>query len=229
MNPFYEMTKFFQDKDYNILVFDIETIPDQQLVNKFYTQEEIEERDDPYKISLGMHKIVAVSYCSVQFKQGQFIINEPQVHVNLEDERDILLHMYDVFKNFNKFVTFNGSAYDIPVIEKRCLIHGLQTSNNSNQKTNLRELYRIMQQLKTNRDNKKHLDLFKVFDLKWQKGGLSFLLHFIGLEKYESMRGSDIINLVNENDIQKIEAYAKNDAFIEAKLFVALTDFLRSN
>ena len=227
MNPFYELNRYFQDKDYNVLVFDIETVPDQQLVNKFYTQEEIEERNDPYKVSLGMHKIVAVSYCHVYFNQGKFIINEPKAYINLNDEKDILLHMYDVFKDFNKFVTFNGTAYDIPVIEKRCLIHGLQ-SNDNQIKSNLRELYRIIQNLKTNKESRKHLDLFKVFDLKWQKGGLSFLLHFIGLEKYESMKGSNVITLVNESNTEKLEAYARNDAYIEAKLLVELINFLRS-
>jgi len=219
------LNMFFENIKQNpiVVAFDIETVPDKTLIEEFYTEEELAEKENMYQVSLGFHKVVVLSYCTIDFAKKS--ISEPNVIINLDDEHKLLQDAVSIFKNFTKFVTFNGQNYDLPVLEKRSLLHGLSKSySNESERINLKDLYFKVNELQNQPWN--HFDIFKVMNMKGQKGGLSFLLSLLNKQKYDNMKGHVVETLVTNNDIETLKQYALQDAKLEAELFVEIVKFL---
>jgi len=219
LNMFFENIK----ESPRVLIFDIETVPDKSLIQQFYTEDELSEKENMYQVSLGFHKIVALSFCEIDFNKKS--ISEPNVFINLDDEHKLLQDAASIFKQFTKFVSFNGHNYDLPVLEKRCLLHGLTKSYTSEQeRINLKDFYFKVNELQHQPWN--HFDIFRVMNMKGQKGGLSFLLSLLNKHKYDNMKGHMVEDLVANNDIEALRKYALQDARLEAELFVEIVRFL---
>jgi predicted PolB exonuclease-like 3'-5' exonuclease len=210
-----------------IFVFDIETVPDEDLVKQFYTKEELENRTDSFSFPTSYQKIIAFSYAKWKKKADEPYENESYtVGYNIENELQLLNRISELICQLpqtTKFITFNGAGFDIPVIEKRCLIHLLREDDISYTK-NLSSLYLLMQDLYDDRFSNRHLDLFYLLNMKFQKGGLRLLLKQCGLNKHEGITGADVSSLVEAKDYKTLYEYSKYDAYVEGKLFV---EFIR--
>ena len=222
------LQNFFKDLKGPIIVFDIETIPDVDKINKFYTDDELSEKETLYQVSIGFHKIVCISYATLNFRDKHFHIDEVQCIFNPEDELDILLQFSDVLLQDNtKLVTFNGNNYDLPVIEKRALYLGFQKAySNDDERIKLKNLVLKCAELQNQPWN--HLDLFWLLNLRGQKGGMSLMAHLLNESKHDDMKGWIVHDLYKNGDYDKLKAYSIKDAELEAKLFIETFNFFRS-
>jgi predicted PolB exonuclease-like 3'-5' exonuclease len=216
-----KLTQFFSNFDGKILVFDIETIPDEPNINKFYTDEELAEKENMYQVSNCYHQPICFSYAEIQFTNGNFKITDNDVLYD-EDESKLLDSIYHKMNEYSKFVSFNALTYDIPVLRHRCLIHGLKDTS----KKSLANLYNLLDELA--RYPSKHFDMY-VNLFKYQKGGLKALASFIGESKYGDYIGKDVVDLYKQSKIDELIKYAKEDSLITAKVFIRVVDFFRTN
>jgi predicted PolB exonuclease-like 3'-5' exonuclease len=211
------------------LVFDIETIPDVEKIETYYTSEELSEKETLYEVSLGFHQVVSFAFVEIRYNPNikNFEKSEPKLIFNPDDELDVLLKASEVINKYEYFITFNGSRYDFPVLERRALFHGLQKSyENENQRLLLKEL--VLKSSENQWAHWKHLDIFNLLNLKGQKGGLSLLLDYMGLQKHNNLQGKEVYNLHKQRDYETLKQYAIKDADLEATLFIELVNFLRS-
>jgi len=120
----------------NVLVFDIETIPDVDTGRRLYGVSDLSERDvgrimfhkrreqtgDSDFLRLHLHRIVAIS---AVLRTGDKLkvwslgsIDSPEV--------ELLQRFFDGIDRFTPtLVSWNGSGFDLPVIHYRSLVHGI--------------------------------------------------------------------------------------------------------
>jgi len=206
----------------HVCVFDIETIPDSEKVETYYTDEELQQKQSEYEISLGFHKVVAFSYAIVDFSKFKIIEND--AFVNVDDELGLLSQIHNTLSKYTKFSTFNGKNYDLPVLERRSLLNGLRYKRERNVDY-LKHLYVLANDLQNQPWN--HLDLFQVLNMHRQKGGLNLLVDQLGLTKYNNLRGNQVAELVRSGDTETLYNYAKHDAYLEATLLIEVVDFFK--
>ena len=218
------LKNFFNNLE-EICVFDIETVPDETLVNQFYTKEEIESKSDNFSFPHAYQRVVSFSYAKWRKRADEPYENQAYtIGYNMENEVEILRTVSELFSNLNsktKFITFNGIGFDIPVLEKRSLMLMLSETNNDIIKK-LSKLYLFMQKLYDDKYSHLHLDLYYVLNMKYQKGGLRLLLKQCGLNKYESYYGADVQDLCQSKQYKELYEYSKYDAYVEGRLFVEL-------
>jgi len=213
-----------------VLVFDIETVPDMEKISQFYTEEELNEKEHMYQVSHGFHRIVSFAYVILTLSNNSeiFTISQPEIliAINQNDETNLLLSVSDLMSQYNKFVTFNGNAYDLPVLEKRSLYHGLAKKySTEEERTKLKNLVTKCQQLQN--ESWSHFDMFQALNMRGQKGGLRLLASLVGLQKFNNLEGKEVQKLIESNDIDSFVNYSKQDALIEARLFVEIVRFFK--
>ena len=120
----------------NILVFDIETIPDLATGRRLYGLEGLndadvgkimfhkrrEETGDSEFLRHHLHRIVAVSVVLRRADQLRvWSLGDEQ-----SDEADLIRRFYDGLDKYAPtLVTWNGSGFDLPVLHYRSLVHGI--------------------------------------------------------------------------------------------------------
>jgi len=211
------------------LVFDIETIPDKEKIEAYYTQEELSEKETLYEVSIGFHRVISFACTEVRYNPTtkNFEKSDTKLLFNPDDELQLLLDVSKIMQQYEYFITFNGSRYDFPVLERKALFHGLQKSYKDNtERLLLKELVLSCSELQW--CHWKHLDIFNLLNLKGQKGGLTLLLDYMGLQKHNNMTGKEVYSLHQSKDYETLKQYAAKDAELEATLFIELVNFFRS-
>ncbi len=120
----------------NILVFDIETIPDLAAGRRLYGLEGLndadvgkimfhkrrEETGDSEFLRHHLHRIVAISVALRRADQLRvWSLGDEQ-----SDEADLIRRFYDGLDKYAPtLVTWNGSGFDLPVLHYRSLVHGI--------------------------------------------------------------------------------------------------------
>lgn len=120
----------------NILVFDIETIPDVASGRRLYDLEGLndadvakimfhkrrEETGDSEFLRHHLHRIVAISV--VMRRADQFKVWS--LGDEKSDEADLIRRFFDGIEKYSPtLVTWNGSGFDLPVLHYRSLLHGI--------------------------------------------------------------------------------------------------------
>lgn len=119
----------------NILVFDIETIPDVESGRRLYALEGLPEEDVARALvqlrqqktgseflAHHLHRIVAIS---IALRTGDRFSVWSLGQVD-SPEPELLRRFYDGIERFNPtLVSWNGSGFDLPVIHYRSLLHGV--------------------------------------------------------------------------------------------------------
>ena len=120
----------------NVLVFDIETIPDLDGGRKIYDLDGLNDKDTASALlnlrrqengteflRLHLHRIVAISVV-LRSTQGVKVWS-----LGDEDstEKELIERFYDGIERFTpNLVSWNGGGFDLPVLHYRALKHGVQ-------------------------------------------------------------------------------------------------------
>jgi predicted PolB exonuclease-like 3'-5' exonuclease len=123
----------------NVLVFDIETIPDVDAGRRIYDLEGLDDADvarvmfNKRREQTGdseflRHHLQRVCAISVVLRQGDafkvWSLGEPAA-----DEADLVQRFYDGIEKYTPtLVSWNGSGFDLPVLHYRALKHGIVAS-----------------------------------------------------------------------------------------------------
>ena len=124
----------------NILVFDIETIPDTLTGRRLHDLEGLSDKEVAEVmfnhrrqetdgasdfLRLHLHKVVAISV--VLSTSGD--INVWSLGSEEANEKELLIRFYEGTEKYTpKLVSWNGRGFDLPVMHYRALLHGIQAS-----------------------------------------------------------------------------------------------------
>ncbi len=125
------------------VILDIETIPDLEFGKKHMNLDGLPDEDIIRAMTfrflqqngsefppLNMHKIVSVSSMRTPISNPEFI----EIHslsIEQYSEREILEDLHQLLDQnpLTRLITWNGQAFDIPVLITRSMIHGLSSSD----------------------------------------------------------------------------------------------------
>ena len=202
----------------NVLIFDIETVPDTSGGAKLLELEGLSKKDiikamehTQFQKSgtmfqpLHLHKIVAIS---VLYKN-----NEKLSLLSLGDEdseeSDLLnLFFSAIDKSQPQLVSWNGKGFDSPVIHYRALIHGVSSIKYWDKGDDDRE-FKWNNYL--NRYHDRHLDLMDVMSGYKKPASLTDIAQLIGAPGKYGIDGSKVTDYYLANDIKKIRDYCETD------------------
>ena len=202
----------------NVLIFDIETVPDTCGGAKLIELEGLSKKDiikamehTQFQKSgtmfqpLHLHKIVAIS---VLYKN-----NEKLSLLSLGDEdseeSDLLNLFFSAIDKYQpQLVSWNGKGFDSPVIHYRALIHGVSSIKYWDKGDDDRE-FKWNNYL--NRYHDRHLDLMDVMSGYKKPASLTDIAQLIGAPGKYGIDGSKVTDYYLANDIKKIRDYCETD------------------
>jgi len=198
-----------------ILVFDCETIPDLELVKSQYTitqekdyliaQEaffEQEKNTGSSFLPIPFHEVVVIS-CVAAKENGEFI----KVGSFIGKEEQIISDFFAyINKTKPKLISFNGRAFDIPMLLVRALKYNLSLPvyfDNTDKWNNYRSRY----------SEDFHLDLIEVLGNYGAVRGLKLdvIAQMAGLPGKFDVHGDEVYKLYFDGEYQKIVEYCESD------------------
>ena len=202
----------------NVLIFDIETVPDTNGGAKLLELEGLCKKDvikamehiqfqksgtmfQPFHL----HKIVAIS---VLYKNDEKL---SLLSLGDEDseESDLLNLFFSAIDKYQpQLVSWNGKGFDSPVIHYRALIHGVSSIKYWDKGDDDRE-FKWNNYL--NRYHDRHLDLMDVMSGYKKPASLTDIAQLIGAPGKFGIDGSKVTDYYLANDIKKIRDYCETD------------------
>jgi len=208
----------------NVLVFDIETVPDIEGGRRLFDLHGLSDEDTVRAMQAlrrqesggreflrhHLHRVVAIS---VVFRHPRldgglkvWSLGEPD-----SSEAELIQHFYDGLERYTPtLVSWNGSGFDLPVLNYRALIHGVVATRFWEEGDGDRE-FRFNNYL--NRFHKRHTDLMDV--LSGYQGGafapLDEVAALVGLPGKMGMDGSQVLDAWLAGDLQGIRDYCETD------------------
>ncbi|TDJ27491.1 MAG: 3'-5' exonuclease [Gammaproteobacteria bacterium] len=205
----------------NTLVFDIETVPDVELGRRLHGVDDLDD-DSVAKIMffkqrqarqtdflpLPQHRIVAIS---------AVLRSRDELHVfTLGDidatEKDIVGRFYDGIERYSpELVSWNGTGFDLPVLNYRALLHGVNAEHYWEMGDSDRE-FRYNNYL--SRFHWRHLDLMDVLS-GFQIGARSSLQQvatLLGFPGKLGMSGDQVWDRYQVGELSAIRDYCETDA-----------------
>lgn len=202
----------------NVLIFDIETVPDTSGGAKLLELEGLNKKDiikamehTQFQKSgtmfqpLHLHKIVAIS---VLYKNDEKL---SLLSLGDEDseESDLLNLFFSAIDKYQpQLVSWNGKGFDSPVIHYRALIHGVSSIKYWDKGDDDRE-FKWNNYL--NRYHDRHLDLMDVMSGYKKPASLTDIAQLIGAPGKFGIDGSKVTDYYLANDIKKIRDYCETD------------------
>lgn len=208
----------------NVLVFDIETVPDVDGGRRLYDLHGLSDADAVRAMQAlrrqqtggsefprhHLHRVVAISvlFRHPRLEEGIKVwsLGEPD-----SSEAEIIQHFFDGLARYTPtLVSWNGSGFDLPVLNYRGLIHGAVAGRYWEEGDGDRE-FRFNNYL--NRFHKRHTDLMDV--LSGYQGGafapLNEIAALVGLPGKMGMDGSQVLEAWLAGEIQGIRDYCETD------------------
>lgn len=219
-----------------ICVFDIESIPDIELLQEVYGYKgdsmevcnqafaQQKEINGSEFLPLGFHKIISIASVLADdfgnfIKVGNFAKNTP-----IENREEILLQEFSTFLNKQnpRLISFNGRGYDMPLIGIRSLkyninLSGYYETDNPNFGKNKWENYRQRY------SEKFHLD---IYDTLGNYGAtraitLDVICKMAGIMGKYEVCGSQVHEIIfQDNDLPKVDFYCQSDVLNTYWLFL---------
>jgi len=208
----------------SFLVFDIETRIDKALIRATeFAREEVSD-EEAYRrarearelqtgndfLPLTYHVPISIVVGHVR---GDHVLHG--VEVGKADERGEAGIVQDFWQRLEAFdgtlVSFNGRAFDLPVLELQALRWGCAAPKYFNQRDGLRARYG------------RHYDLYDFLTnsgVTRLRGGLDLLTKFIGLPGKGGVEGADVQGLWEERRWGEIHAYCRRDVIQTYYLFL---------
>jgi hypothetical protein len=213
-----------------VLVFDIETIPDATGLRRLgeydanftdaqvieqYTQERLAKGQSAF-MPLYLHQVVAIS-CVIRrtSKEGQ-----PQFKVgslgHLEStEKDLIQDFFGLIDKYTpQLVSWNGSGFDLPVLNYRSLIHGVSASRFWEMgESGDHDAKEFKYNNYISRYHLRHLDLMDLLAFYQGKGNapLDALSKLCGFPGKMGMDGSQVWPAFLDGKLAQIRAYCETD------------------
>jgi 3'-5' exonuclease len=224
-----EMTRY--------LVFDIETRVDKELVKRIYDPENVLTLEQAYDkardqilersgqqsdfFPIPFHIPIAIA--TLQADEDYRIRSLGCLGVDRFSEAELVARFWQVFENATTLVTFNGRAFDLPVLEIQALKHGLSLSR-----------YFADGQSKGTYRGSRYSDAFHIdlcdflsnFGAAQRRGSLDVLSRLVGLPGKYTIGGEDVEYLYRQGRLKEINQYCMTDALQTFLLFLRV-DLLR--
>jgi len=210
------------------LIFDIETVPDTDALEKVGTDRDRQKYAEGEFLSLGFHRIIALSYLAyLEGDKGEKVKYEALASHDtsklLDNFLTIICRFIDKAGIYPVIVSFNGNRFDLPVLRINILRHYPQLSDEARRGARyFMDTEDRWEREKANYQNKYssyHIDLFEVFPAR-----LELLCHLCGIEAKSNMRGNEVEGYYREGKLEEIAAYCAEDVMAQAKLLNKLLE-----
>ncbi len=206
----------------NILVFDIETVPDVDAGRRLYELQDLDDRDVAnvmYSnrlqqtdgksdfLKLHLHRVVAISaVLRRDDKLTVWSLGEPD-----SAEADLVQRFFDGLERYTpQLVSWNGGGFDLPVLHYRAMLHGIAApryweSGSDDQS------FRWNNYL--NRFHERHTDLMDVLSGYQARAcaSLNDIATLLGFPGKLGMDGSAVWSCFVDGDIEAIRNYCETD------------------
>jgi predicted PolB exonuclease-like 3'-5' exonuclease len=205
----------------NILVFDIETIPDIATGRRLYNLDGLsdvdvakimfhkrrEETGDSEFLRHHLHRVVAISVVLRQADQ----LRVWSLGDLGSDEADLIRRFYDGIEKYAPtLVTWNGSGFDLPVLHYRALVHGVSAPR-------YWDTGELDREFKWNnylsRYHARHTDLMDVLSAYQGRATapLDDIARMLGLPGKLGMDGSQVWDAYRDGRLQEVRDYCETD------------------
>lgn len=226
------------------LVVDIETIghdfdqldhTTQGVLTRWIKKES--NNDDEYRVALDDLKnglgfspltgeIVAIGVLDVEKNKGAVYYQAPKKEIkDFEEngikfksmpEKEMLEKFWEVTKEYDEFITFNGRGFDAPFLMIRSAIHKIRPSKD----------------LMSHRYDKKHIDLMDILSFYGavrRKGSLHLFCRAFDIKspKADGLTGDDVGTLFKEKKFLEIAKYNVGDLYATKELYHYWDKYLR--
>lgn len=203
------------------LVFDIETVPDVDGLRRLYghtdgdsdaavaqaafdRRREITGNDF---LPLHLHRVVAIS-CALRDRDSFRVwsLGEPG-----EPERDLVQRFFDGVEKYTpQLVSWNGSGFDLPVLNYRALVHSVRAARFWDMGEDDRD---FKWNNYISRYHMRHLDLMDLLAMYQGRGNapLDQIAQLIGLPGKLGMDGSKVWDAFQAGEIAAIRNYCETD------------------
>jgi predicted PolB exonuclease-like 3'-5' exonuclease len=201
----------------NIIVWDIETVPD---IKGFAAANGHEGKtEDDIRAALGdkfpkhiYHSIICIGALVAHQHDGQWIIDALGApHVGERSEKALIASFVDRIAELSpQLVTFNGSSFDLPVLRYRAMVHGVAAPGLS-----LRPYF--------NRYTEDAVDLCDVLSSfnPQGKATLHELCRVMGLPgKPDGITGGEVEKFYRDGRIREIAEYCESDVVNTYRLWL---------
>ena len=204
-----------------ILVFDIETVPDVAGLRILYGHAPQIADADVAKIAferrrevtgsdflqLHLHRVIAIS-CALRDRDSFRVwsLGEPD-----EPEQDLIRRFFEGIEKYTpQLVSWNGSGFDLPVLNYRALVHGVHAARFWDMGEDDRD---FKWNNYISRYHSRHLDLMDVLAMYQGRGNapLDELAQLAGLPGKLGMDGSKVWEAFQQGHIAAIRNYCETD------------------
>jgi predicted PolB exonuclease-like 3'-5' exonuclease len=204
----------------NTLVFDIETIPDTSLGRRLFDVADLDDeavarimyfkqkqsRDTDF-LPLPQHRVIVIS-AILRNRDGLRLFS---LGPDLSGEKEIVQRFFDGIEKYTpELVSWNGSGFDLPVLNYRGLLHGVQAARYWEMGDSDRE-FRYNNYL--SRFHWRHIDLMDVL-AGFQGGGRASLEQvsmLLGLPGKLGMSGDRVWDFFLQGKVTDIKNYCETD------------------
>ena len=204
----------------NVLVFDIETIPDLDGGRKIYDLDGLNDKDTASALfnlrrqengteflRLHLHRIVAISVV-LRSTQG---IKVWSLGDEDSSEKELIERFYDGIDRFTpNLVSWNGGGFDLPVLHYRALKHGVQARRyweTGNEDSSFKWNNYL------SRYHQRHLDLMDQLALFNARANapLDQIATLLGFPGKMGMSGGKVFDAFQEGNLKGIRDYCETD------------------
>jgi len=204
----------------NVLVFDIETIPDLDGGRRIYDLDGLSDKDTASALlnlrrqengteflRLHLHRIVAISVV-LRSTQG---IKVWSLGDEDSTEKELIERFYDGIDRFSpNLVSWNGGGFDLPVLHYRALKHGVQARRyweTGNEDTSFKWNNYL------SRYHQRHLDLMDQLALFNARANapLDQIATLLGFPGKMGMSGGKVFDAFQEGNLKGIRDYCETD------------------
>lgn len=204
----------------NVLVFDIETIPDLDGGRRIYDLDGLNDKDTASALfnlrrqengteflRLHLHRIVAISVV-LRSTQG---IKVWSLGDEDSTEKELIERFYDGIERFTpNLVSWNGGGFDLPVLHYRALKHGVQARrywDTGNEDSSFKWNNYL------SRYHQRHLDLMDVLAMYNGRANapLDQIATLLGFPGKMGMSGAKVFDAFQGGDIKGIRDYCETD------------------
>jgi predicted PolB exonuclease-like 3'-5' exonuclease len=221
----------------NTLVFDIETVPDTALGRRLYGLHDLSDeqvaqimftkrRQDTGTdfLSHEQHRIVAISVVM----RSRDTLKVWSLGDEAAAEKELIERFFDGLDKFTPdLVSWNGSGFDLPVLNYRALLHGV-TAARYWETGATDQSFRFSNYL--SRFHWRHMDLMDILSGFQGRGraSLDTIANLLGLPGKMGMHGAEVWDAYCRGELARIRAYCETDV-INTFLIYLRFELMRGN
>ncbi len=221
----------------NLLVFDIETVPDTALGRRLFGLEGLSDhevgevmfakrREETGSDFLPheQHRIVAISVVM----RSRETLRVWSLGDEDASEKELLVRFFDGLDRYTPdLVSWNGAGFDLPVMHYRCLLHGI-TAARYWETGDHDSSFRFSNYL--SRFHWRHMDLMDILSGFQGRGraSLSDVANLLGLPGKVGLHGADVWDAYQRGELARIRGYCESDV-LNTYLIYLRFELLRGN